>query len=660
MKQDLNGVRTAQDIERKYDLSSIAGIKKAVELNENTITKVEQETSNLLESLIINLEGIVLNGAISLWFYSGVPSMKSEPEINWTTEEQRTEHLNDLYYDRETGNVYKYVFDSEYKWEKQLDGKLIESMALTNASIDTSDHERQVFFEQTPTPPYSNGDWYINENGDLYICQISKDETESYNKNDFIISSQYTYNTNANHKGNVLTVLSGRVTMVEVGEEELRSSIKETVNDLRTAETLIKQNVENISLLAEKVVEVSNTVSGMSSIQLTSCNEGLLYYLSIKGEIGLLDPPEIILQLTNNNGTEEYVLPINYLNVLNDISDEFRIENGRTSIIRNIEIDDEGNKTVASEPIIEIYDNIDIYLANGVNTLTLVTPNNLNISATYLLDTIYTDNFATHVQVSSEIQNSAQEIMLNVQQIETSFEGQITNTNQLIMNVQNGMTNTFTTSGGNNLLRNTDLAEETNEGYVSWSGSLNKQDNVEAVNGISILLQNGSATQIDEVPNGQYVLGFNYNKLLELSTGSILINGTEYVLEDYGTFEQIFEVTTNSINIEFKSDANNSYEIYDLRANVGSVLLPYSQNPNEIRSNTVTIGEGIRIKSDIQNTETTIDADGQRVINASTKEIVQQSTDEGGWFKKIVVEGDSEITGLSIKRVGRQVHINGL
>lgn len=256
----------------------------------------------------------------------------------------------------------------------------------------------------------------------------------------------------------------------------------------------------------------------------------------------------------------------------------------------------------------------------------------------------------------SQLSITSGDIALNI----SSLEENIKNTNQTIMNVQNGMTNTFTTSGGNNILRNTDLAESTYEGYIAWEGSLNKQDNIEAVNGISILLQDGSATQIDEVPNGQYVLGFNYNKLLELSTASILINGTEYVLEDYGSFEQVFEVTTNSINIEFKSDANDSYEIYDLRANVGSVLLPYSQNPNEVRSNTVTIGEGIRIKSDIQNTETTIDADGQRVINASTKEIVQQSTDEGGWFKKIVVEGDSEITGLSIKRVGRQVHINGL
>ena len=34
MKQDRNGVRTAQDLERKYNLSDLVGLKKAVELSE--------------------------------------------------------------------------------------------------------------------------------------------------------------------------------------------------------------------------------------------------------------------------------------------------------------------------------------------------------------------------------------------------------------------------------------------------------------------------------------------------------------------------------------------------------------------------------------------------------------------------------------------------
>ena len=265
MKQDLNGVRTAQDLERKYDLSAIAGTKKAVQQAEKTLTKVENETSNLLESLIINLDGVILSGSISLWFYNATPTLENSPASSWTTNELKNAHLNDLYYDRETGYVYKFV--SGYKWEKQLDGQLVQSMALTNASIDTTDHERQIFFETTPTPPYNNGDWLVKENGDLYICQITKESNQTYHPDDFIISSQYTYGTQANHKGNVLTVTSGRITKVEVGVDELNSTMTETVNGLTTAQSQILQNTNNINLKVSKndvINQINVSTEGVS------------------------------------------------------------------------------------------------------------------------------------------------------------------------------------------------------------------------------------------------------------------------------------------------------------------------------------------------------------------------------------------------------------
>lgn len=264
-KSDLNGIRHPMDLERKYDLSAIAGTKKAVQQAEKTLTKVENETSNLLESLIINLDGVILSGSISLWFYNATPTLENSPANSWTTDELKNAHLNDLYYDRETGYVYKFV--SGYEWEKQLDGQLVQSMALTNASIDTTDHERQIFFETTPTPPYNNGDWLVKENGDLYICQIAKESNQTYHPDDFIISSQYTYGTEANHKGNVLTVTSGRITKVEVGVDELNSTMTETVNGLTTAQSQILQNTNNINLKVSKndvINQINVSTEGVS------------------------------------------------------------------------------------------------------------------------------------------------------------------------------------------------------------------------------------------------------------------------------------------------------------------------------------------------------------------------------------------------------------
>lgn len=46
MKQDRNGVRTAQDLERKYNLSSLVDIQKNVKLSVEGINKVENELTN--------------------------------------------------------------------------------------------------------------------------------------------------------------------------------------------------------------------------------------------------------------------------------------------------------------------------------------------------------------------------------------------------------------------------------------------------------------------------------------------------------------------------------------------------------------------------------------------------------------------------------------
>ena len=317
--QDLNGVRTAQNIEQKYDLGAIKGMKTAVKQTQTGLTKIEQETQNIIESLIINLDGIVPEGAISLWFYSDKPTLENNPASNWEDDNTKNQHINDLYYDRETGYVYKFIFvqGEGYQWQKQLNGDLVESMALTNASIDTEDNLRQVFFGE-PIPPYNNGDWWIQENGDLYICQISK-ETGNYNKNDFIISSEYTYGTRANHKGNVLTVTSGRVTKVEEGIDGLNSTVTETVNGLTTAQTQIAQNVHNISLLAtetsslgsqtaqlrldvdriegeiSEIADITVSAEGIGSVELDNINESEPIYIKLAptdGDIKLLYPQD--------------------------------------------------------------------------------------------------------------------------------------------------------------------------------------------------------------------------------------------------------------------------------------------------------------------------------------------------------------------------------
>ena len=129
----------------------------------------------------MSMTGLETQENMSLWFFSVVPTLLVEPASDWTTDELKDGHLGDLYFNRETGFVYKFIVaDEVYSWEQTTDSDLVQAMALTNTEIDTEDNERKVFFT-TPTPAYDNGDWWLTTGG-LYICQISRTVDQTYKK----------------------------------------------------------------------------------------------------------------------------------------------------------------------------------------------------------------------------------------------------------------------------------------------------------------------------------------------------------------------------------------------------------------------------------------------------------------------------------------------
>lgn len=206
-KQDSNGVRTAQDLEKKYDFASLLGLKKNVEYAQKSILQINNELNNILNSLILNLKDVLdSQSEVSLWFYSGIPTTENEPYISWNSQE---EHYGDIYYDQATGYVYQY---SEAGWKRNKDTSLVQAMALTNTELSTNEHERKVFFD-TPTTPYSSGDWWVKEDGVLYICQLGKTAELNYENTDFVPSSQYS-TTVAIQQGNKITVLQGTVQQI--------------------------------------------------------------------------------------------------------------------------------------------------------------------------------------------------------------------------------------------------------------------------------------------------------------------------------------------------------------------------------------------------------------------------------------------------------------
>lgn len=228
----------------------------------------------------------------------------------------------------------------------------------------------------------------------------------------------------------------------------------------RTEFIVDKQNQE-IQLLASKVVQVSNTISDVREIQLENAYEGILHYLSIKGNISLLYPssqealygygltpsetltpgntltpstfvpkdnkilyPSNDLYSKSSNliiDDKEYKLDINFLNYMNnDDCDEFIYEEGKCKIIRRLGVDENGELYKLANEIIEFRNDITLEVKSN-SLIKLKSFDNAVLSSTYLLQNEYTDNFVPSVDVVSRINLSPGNV-----QIEASKLAQIT------------------------------------------------------------------------------------------------------------------------------------------------------------------------------------------------------------------------------------------
>lgn len=244
-RNDNKTPRSLNDLIRRYDFGSILGLKQNVEIQKKKLYKIENELNNMLNSFIINLADVLDDQSeVSLWFYNYMPTTSNAPYSNWNNKQ---EHDGDLFYDQSTGKVYQFVYSSD-SWIEKTDETLIQAMATTNIGIDTtSDHERKIYFNQ-PTPPYESGDWWIKNDGTLFICQLTKASGE-YEDIDFINSANYVA-TVAVKNNNEITVLKGTVMKISesyVSIEDLATGGSTTINGSNIKTGTINANLVTIA-----------------------------------------------------------------------------------------------------------------------------------------------------------------------------------------------------------------------------------------------------------------------------------------------------------------------------------------------------------------------------------------------------------------------------
>ena len=171
---------------------------------EKTLEELGKESLENKDFINNTLPGILseiqsqLDGQIEQFFETYDPTLTNAPAKDWTTNQMKENHLGDLFYNTESGKVFRFIKNgSVYSWRVLQDSEVAQALALANDALALAKTKRRIF-TSTPYTPYEVGDlWVQGGSGDIMRCKTSR-ATGSYTSRDWEKASKYTDNTELN------------------------------------------------------------------------------------------------------------------------------------------------------------------------------------------------------------------------------------------------------------------------------------------------------------------------------------------------------------------------------------------------------------------------------------------------------------------------------
>ena len=175
--------------------------------------------NNTLPGLLSEIQA-QLDGQIEQFFQTYDPTMSNAPANEWTTSELKENHLGDLFYNTDTGAVFRFVKENgTYKWQQLSDDEVANALALANEALALAKDKNRIF-TTTPYPPYEVGDlWVQGGTGEIMRCKTAR-ASGSYTSSDWEKASKYTDDSGLNDfingdyaddKTDILTQIDGKI-----------------------------------------------------------------------------------------------------------------------------------------------------------------------------------------------------------------------------------------------------------------------------------------------------------------------------------------------------------------------------------------------------------------------------------------------------------------
>ena len=197
------------DVDSKYDIFNTAygtfntrleEANKYIQTAINTTAQGAYQLSQELQTAVNVLNDTIIpdlqsqiDGSITSYEGTEVPTLNNTPANEWTSTEEKNRHIGD-YYDRfviidgeKVTERYKFSYQNNtYQWLRVADSGAAQALSEAREALGLAGTKAKLFYgDSTPAVPYSVNDIWIKTSGVIYVSNANKADGSTASESDW-------------------------------------------------------------------------------------------------------------------------------------------------------------------------------------------------------------------------------------------------------------------------------------------------------------------------------------------------------------------------------------------------------------------------------------------------------------------------------------------
>lgn len=256
---------------------NVASVSNTVTELQGAIGATQEEFQNFIDVTYeqqMNSIQAQIDGQIQSYFYDYEPTLSNAPANEWITEDDKINHMGDLFYNSETGLGYRFSYiNNSWSWIELKDTDVGKALANAQTAQETANSKRRVFVQQ-PYPPYDQGDLWITETKELKSCLVAR-SSGSFNEDDW---QDFVYQEQIANANEQIDTINQNVANLTIENDNINATVAETItrleNDYMTTEQVEAENQtmkDDLDIIKQQQASMELTSSGLQ-VQIDEIN----------------------------------------------------------------------------------------------------------------------------------------------------------------------------------------------------------------------------------------------------------------------------------------------------------------------------------------------------------------------------------------------------